>query len=37
MRAVVEKAISQLGRKIVQWSEPRVSKRADVFYPDGVP
>ena len=31
LRAVVEKAISQLGRKIVRWSEPHVSKVADVF------
>jgi len=31
LRAVVEKAISQLGRKIVRWSEPHVSK---VFAPD---
>ena len=31
LRAVVEKAISQLGRKIVRWSEPRVSKVVDVF------
>ena len=27
----MEKAISQLGRKIVRWSEPRVSKGVDVF------
>ena len=27
----MEKAISQLGRKIVRWSEPRVSQLADVF------
>ncbi len=31
LRTIVEKAICQHGRKIVRWSEPRVSKVVDVF------